>query len=602
MFAGIRAVIRAELTTTARRRRYYFLRLAYGLILLAFFSVSYMAWESRFPEGATTEEVRRFAENAFIQFGSLQTWMVLFLVPALVAGVIADEHQRKTLHDLLASRLSSAEIMLGKLLARLAHLGVFVAIGVPVVCLLALYGALNPENVGIVYGSTATTVLFLAGGSMLISILARTPRDALLAAYGLEFLWLVAPPFLAPWTRYLDGLYAWVHPVNELILATNPKVFWDELTDVSNTVLWSPWARSAWMWRRGPWIFTRTSGLLGLPLNFPFVWMVALQAGFGLLFLIAAILGLRPLRGSSWSGARPRRGWSWRLSTAVKSLTNARAAAPVFRNRLLVPQSRPRCGEHPMLWKERFTPLGGGLSWLGGRPVAILILTVAGCLLFDPAWTLLKARLGSPWHSHERLRLTLGQDLRGATWLLSYLGIVAVAAAGAVSITAEREHDTWTSLATTLVTPDEVVLAKQFGAVWSARWVGLVFLVLWMTGLALGAFDPLGVLGAVLLAGLAAWGLAAVGVFVSPRAGNSTRAQAVTLLIVLVGVATWLPGALAGQLMPPAVAENPPPGSPGAVPSLLESWPAWLTVIAGSISFIYLLTRLTAHRLASSWG
>ena len=46
---------------------------------------------------------------------------MLVLTPALVAGVIADEKQRKTLHYLMASRLNSAEIVLGKLLVRMLY-------------------------------------------------------------------------------------------------------------------------------------------------------------------------------------------------------------------------------------------------------------------------------------------------------------------------------------------------------------------------------------------------------------------------------------------------------------------------------------------------
>src|SRR4029077_1355251 len=118
-------------------------------------------------------------------FGGTQGLALLCVIPALVAGVIADEHQRKTLHYLLASRLSSAEIVLGKLGARLVHVGTFVALGFPIVSLLLLYGGINPVNVFYVYLGTFTLVLFLAGFSILISILARRPREAILAAYGL---------------------------------------------------------------------------------------------------------------------------------------------------------------------------------------------------------------------------------------------------------------------------------------------------------------------------------------------------------------------------------------------------------------------------------
>ena len=147
MMFGLGPVVRYELVTTSRRGRFYIARVAYGLFLLALLWDQFRVFDVRHPGGGTVEEVQTFAEAAFRQFARAQGAALLCLIPALVAGVIADEHQRKTLHYLLASRLSSAEIVLGKLGARMVHVATFVALGLPVVCLLALYGGLNPENV-----------------------------------------------------------------------------------------------------------------------------------------------------------------------------------------------------------------------------------------------------------------------------------------------------------------------------------------------------------------------------------------------------------------------------------------------------------------------
>src|SRR5439155_10298292 len=65
-----------------------------------------------------------------VQFGA-----VLLITPALTAGAIAEERQRQTLDDLLLTRLSGRDIVLGKLAARWVQVvGVLLA-GVPVLCL-----------------------------------------------------------------------------------------------------------------------------------------------------------------------------------------------------------------------------------------------------------------------------------------------------------------------------------------------------------------------------------------------------------------------------------------------------------------------------------
>ena len=194
MIFGLGPVVRYELITTARRGRFYIARVVYGLSLaLVALERVPRALMRRIPAGARSRRSSRFAEATFIQFAWAQGAALLCLIPALVAGVIADEHQRKTLHYLLASRLSSAEIVLGKLGARMVHVATFVALGIPVVCLLALYGGLNPENVYYVYLGTFTMVIFVSGLSILISIVSRRPRDAILAAYALGGAWLLVP-------------------------------------------------------------------------------------------------------------------------------------------------------------------------------------------------------------------------------------------------------------------------------------------------------------------------------------------------------------------------------------------------------------------------
>ena len=202
MAFGLGPVMRYELITTARRRRYYFLRAIYCSFLLAQLWLLFRTWEAQHISGGTYDEIQAFAEDAFIQFAAAQGIGLLLLIPALVAGIIADEYQRKTLHYLLASRLSSAEIVLGKLGARMVHVVAFIALGLPIVSLLMLYGGLNPVNIFYVYMGTATLVLFASGFSVLISILARRPRDAILATYGLGALWLLVPVWLSGFSGY----------------------------------------------------------------------------------------------------------------------------------------------------------------------------------------------------------------------------------------------------------------------------------------------------------------------------------------------------------------------------------------------------------------
>ncbi len=365
-------------------------------------------------------------------------------------------------------------------------------------------------------------VLFTSGIAMLVSIMAQRPRDAILVTYCLQAAWLVFPAFLTGWQKSLDeGSLWWVGPVNNYLVLVNPAVVWEHAT------------RQVWVGRgamRPTFFVSEFTGA--------FYWMVGLQSALGLLLIGLAVFGLRPLRGSSWPGAQPQTGWWTRLVTRSRAALNARAAASFTRNRLLTtPRDRAPCGDDPMLWKERHASLsmGGGLRWLGSRPMVLFFGVLVGCYVADVAYPVIASVFTGKvrgWADTE-----ISAWLRSASVALAVLGMLGVAASAAVSMTGVREQDTWISLATTLLTPAEVIRAKQFGAVWSARRVGVALLVIWALGLVLGAIHPLGVLAAATYAAFIAWLIAAMGVFASSFARTSTRALVATFITLLIASA-----------------------------------------------------------------
>ena len=91
----------------------------YGLALL------YVVWSNNpqtmfvlpaGPAGGLSVDQWHYAgKSLFEAYAIWQMGMVVLLTPAMVAGVIALERQRKTMPGLLMSRLTSGEIVIGKL-------------------------------------------------------------------------------------------------------------------------------------------------------------------------------------------------------------------------------------------------------------------------------------------------------------------------------------------------------------------------------------------------------------------------------------------------------------------------------------------------------
>jgi hypothetical protein len=196
---------------------------------------------------------------------------------------------------------------------------------------------------------------------------------------------------------------------------------------------------------------------------------------------------------------------------------------------------------------------------------------------------------------------------RTSSAVLAILAILPISAAAASSITSEREGDTWISLATTLLTPTEVIRSKQFGAIWCARWLGIGLIAILGAGLLLGAIHPLGLLAGIAILVSSAWLTSAIGVLASTLASNSTRAIFLTAVMVFayVMITSWPSGfwqTLASyremQYMWSGQATTGYSRSNLVVPSLGGA----AAVAALSSVLASLLTFWSVRRLRSTWG
>jgi len=272
-------VFRGELLRTARRRQYCFLRVVYGVALLLLLWLNYqvLAVIAQVRVGGPRiEDFAGFAFRTFLWFTGVQLATILIVIPALFGGVIADEKQRKVMHYLMASRLSSGEIILDKLAARLLHVGVFVLLGLPVLSLLTLFGGVAWDYVVAAYLATCSISFFAASLAVLVSTFARRVRQGVLIAYLVEITWLIVPPladFVCEWLY--PKTYRWFGPANDWVLTT------------------SPFSLLIWNVRNTPARPPMVGGGPGAMLD-PFLWMVGLQLAAGAFFLLIAVWQLRP--------------------------------------------------------------------------------------------------------------------------------------------------------------------------------------------------------------------------------------------------------------------------------------------------------------------
>src|SRR5207244_758429 len=101
---------------------------------------------------------------------------------------IAEEKDRKTLEFMLATDLNNREIVMSKLLSRLANMTLFLLTGLPILSVLQFMGGVDADLMLAGFAGTGLTMLGLACVSILASTLFQKPRDAI----GVTYLLIIA--------------------------------------------------------------------------------------------------------------------------------------------------------------------------------------------------------------------------------------------------------------------------------------------------------------------------------------------------------------------------------------------------------------------------
>ncbi len=462
-----------ELITGARRARYFWVRVAYALTLLFALWVTYESAVVR-HNLLGIQGIANIARDFFFSFAMIQLVAVLVLTPAMVAGTIAQERERRTLEYLLTSQLSSGDIILGKLGARLLHVVFVLLAGIPVLATAMLLGGIPPLALLVTTATTLLTLVAVGALSIAVSVWrpqnARRHRQRLCAAVGRAHYSTSSGSSFhgasmhAPWQQIVDALAG----ACSVVADANPfLVVTASASSDFQRVLGGGWRQ-----------------LLAIEASY---------VGFAVLCLLVAASNVRRAYSNDASRVARPRWWSslyW----------------------------RPAVGRYPMIWKELFAESAAGrLGWLGRTVLGLMVLAVVLPMLgnFYECW---------PNHGQQFIDMAVVMgDFVGC------FGLLIVTARAATLVTSEKERDCWVSLLSTPLSAADIIRAKLLGNLYAARWIGLLLGMIWLLALLM---DRHFLLIAVLLA--ATWLLLAcyascLGLTFSLLLRNSTRAMAAAL-------------------------------------------------------------------------
>jgi ABC-type transport system involved in multi-copper enzyme maturation permease subunit len=221
---GLGPVFAFECLRTARRWQVYAARSLFLAALLAALSVVWVAHVVEQPT-PTLEGEAHLGEQFFYALVGTQLALVLLGAPAATAGAVSLDKARGALVHLLVTDLSGAEIVLGKLAARLLPVLGLVAGTLPVLALNLLLGGIDPAALAGAFLITTGVALLGCALALVLSVWGRKTHEVLLATYvvwGLLLLPYPAWDLLATSYGVAPGPPRWLARTNPFWLALAP--------------------------------------------------------------------------------------------------------------------------------------------------------------------------------------------------------------------------------------------------------------------------------------------------------------------------------------------------------------------------------------------
>ena len=418
-------IFEREVLTTPRRLSHYVMRAGFvaGLLIL-FYSLRQAT--IGFQDVVFAGDVASFSALVFRVFALLQLTLSLFFATLFAASVVAQEKDRKTLILLLMTDLRNYELALGKLLASLLNVGVLLAASWPVFALLRLLGGVTWQQ--ILWSQAivcAATLAAGAWGSLVAFWREKTFQTIAISVLGVV-LFLLAAHGLGV---ILGGAAAVLSPYDGLLRVLNPL-------DVNRP------------------------GVLQVSAVSTVVSMLLLAGGLSI-FTVVMLRRWNPSK-EVYQGV---------LEAAVPGVAEDAAAEEARIPSTVVAgaqRKHRRVWDQPVIWREmRTRAYGRRMIWIKLCYVLLAVLVAAA------SWVRPEGGRGDGG-------LVLGM-VSAPSFAVLGIGILSLLLSNAqavTSITNERDGRTLEILLVTDLRPWEFMFGKIGGAVWNAREMLLLPLLL----------------------------------------------------------------------------------------------------------------------------
>ncbi|MCK4624611.1 MAG: ABC transporter permease, partial [Phycisphaerae bacterium] len=172
-----------ELRVSARRRRNYVLRFVYLALLTMLVTLVWMSEVQDRGYYSAAYQISRMSEagkTIIVSIIWFQFCMTMLIAVIMLSTSISDEIYHRTLGVLMTTPINSFQIVMGKLFSKLWQLIILMAISLPLLATIRVFGGVPWEFVIAGLCITLTGIIFTGAVSMYFSIRSRRAYGVIL--------------------------------------------------------------------------------------------------------------------------------------------------------------------------------------------------------------------------------------------------------------------------------------------------------------------------------------------------------------------------------------------------------------------------------------
>lgn len=405
-----------ELRVCSRRRRSYVLRCAYIAVLCIFILFAWYNIAGARSSASAVYQVSRFSQIGRTVIASI-VWFQ-FVVAQLIAIVmlsssVSDEIRAGTLAVLMTTPIRSFQIVTGKLLSRLLQLVLLLAISLPLLAIVRVFGGVTWAFVVSSVCITLTAAVLAGALSLLLSMTYRRAHTVILVTIMVYLVVFGALPGLFNMLA-VQGVFLFKRDVTQSILAlTNP--FW------------------AFAAANAKFLFQS-----GVPGSFSWPLHCLVTLALAAIVLALSILRVRKAALGEAFGRAGRRRSGRASKRRARTYTGSARYGPI--RRVTGP---------PIIWRE----MRKGIIGRSKGDIAMFTLLIGAFVISACLMLFTSMRIAA--------NMVLPHLLMSGLYLVVMIRL-AVFSAG--SLTMEKEARTWPILLTTPLADNEIVRGKAIAA------------------------------------------------------------------------------------------------------------------------------------------